>query len=143
MNERFAVELGKTARHLLVTSNHVLQIKYIELKCNIVFASNIIWSTIDINAVCISLCNYSLVLFAGDLKFFLNTMNVEDWKLLKLHFDALQNRGLDKGMKQNPNKTTFTLFILETNGTNFACTLDCTHIDCYCHNRVDHNVKQA
>jgi len=83
------------------------------------------------NAVCISVCNSSIFLYAGDLKFFLNTRNVEDWKLLKFHFDALQNRGLDKGMKQNVNKTTFTLFTLKTNGINFACKLDCTHIICY------------
>jgi len=54
--------------------------------------------TVDINSVCISVCNYSFALFAGDLKFFRNTRNVEDCKLLMLHFDAVQNWGLDKGM---------------------------------------------
>jgi len=55
--------------------------------------------TIDINSVCISVCNSSLVLFAGDLKLFRNNRNVEDWKVLKFHFDAVQNWGLGKGVK--------------------------------------------
>ena len=89
--------------------------------------------TVDINALCISVCNSSLVLFAGHLKFFRNTRNVKDWKLLKFHFDDAQNRGLDKGMKQNVYKTTFTLFTLKTKGIHFACKLDNTNITrCQC-----------
>jgi len=87
--------------------------------------------TIDINSVCSSVGISSLVLFAGDLIFFRNTMKVEDWKLLQFHLDAVQNRGLDKGMKQNVNKTAFTLLTLKTKGTNFSCKLDCTHIAFY------------
>jgi hypothetical protein len=87
--------------------------------------------TIDINSVCNSAYNSSLVLFAGDLIFFLNTINVEECKLLQFHLDAVQNRGLDKGMKQNVNKTTFTLPTVKTNGTNFSCKLDGSHIAFY------------
>jgi hypothetical protein len=87
--------------------------------------------TIEINSVCIS----SLVLFAGDLIFFRNTINVEEFKLLQLHLDAVQSRGLDKGMdkgiKQNVNKIAFTLRTVKTNGTNSACKFDCTHIAFY------------
>jgi hypothetical protein len=87
--------------------------------------------TIDIKAVCISVCNSSLFLFAGHLKFSRNTRDIEDWNLSKFHFDVVQNRGLEKGIKQNVNKTMFTLFTLKTNGIHFACKLDCTHIDRY------------
>jgi hypothetical protein len=52
--------------------------------------------TIDINFVCISVCNCSLVLFAGYLKFFHNTRNVEEFKLLQFHLDAVQNWGWTK-----------------------------------------------
>jgi hypothetical protein len=54
-------------------------------------------------------------------------MNVEDCKLLQFHFYAVQTRGLDKGMKQKVYKTTFTLLTVKSNGTNFACKLDCTY----------------
>ena len=76
--------------------------------------------TIDINAVCISICNSRLVQFVGDLKFFRNTRNVKDWKHLKFHFDAVQNRGLEKCRKDNVNKTAFKHFTLKTNGIHFA-----------------------
>ena len=66
--------------------------------------------TIHINSVCFSVWNNSLFLFAGHLQFFRNTWNVEDWRLLKFNFDFVQNRGLDKGMKQNVLKITFKLF---------------------------------
>jgi len=58
-------------------------------------------------------------------------MKVEDCKQLQFHFYAVQNRGLDKGMKQSVNKITFTLLTVKTNGTNFSCKLDCTHIVFY------------
>ena len=87
--------------------------------------------TIDINSVCSSVGISSLVLFAGDLIFFRNTMKVEDWKLLQFHLDAVQNRGLDKGMKQNVNKITFTLLTVKINVISFASKLDCTHIVFY------------
>jgi len=67
--------------------------------------------TIDFNSVCISVLNSSLFLFAVHLKFFRNTRNVEDWKLLKFHFVAVQNWGLEKGMRQNVKKCNFTLFL--------------------------------
>jgi len=76
--------------------------------------------TIDINSVCISVLNSSLFLFAVHLNFFRNTSNVEDWKLLKFHFDAVQNWGLEKGMKQNVKKSKFTLFTLKINGTSLV-----------------------
>jgi len=44
---------------------------------------------IDINSVCISVLTSSLLLSAGHLKFFRNTRNNENWKLLKFHFDAV------------------------------------------------------
>jgi hypothetical protein len=82
--------------------------------------------TIDINSVCSSVGISSLVLSAGDLLLFPNTMNVEDCKLLQFHFYAVENRGLDKGMKQNINKTAFILLSVKTNGN-----LDCIHIAFY------------
>jgi hypothetical protein len=87
--------------------------------------------TIDINSVCNSACNSSLVLFAGDLIFLRNTINVQECELLQFHFYAVQNRGFDKGLKQNVKKTAFILLTLKTNGTNFSCKLDCTRIAFY------------
>jgi hypothetical protein len=81
------------------------------------------------NALCHSVCKSSCVLFADYLKVFHNIRNVEECEILQIHLDAVQKWGLDK--EQNVDKITFLLFSRKTNGTHFACKVDCTHIARY------------
>jgi hypothetical protein len=87
--------------------------------------------TTHINFVCFTICNFDLFLCPGNIKFFSNSRKLKDWKLMKFHFDTVQNRGLEKCMKQNLNKTTFTLFTIKTNDIHFVCKLYCIHIALY------------
>jgi hypothetical protein len=74
---------------------------------------------IFINDICDSISCSKYLLFADDLKIYLNINNVHDCKLLQSDINSVQNWRFENGMTLNVGKTTIISFTRKTVGFHF------------------------